>query len=199
MFRNNLQKRLQQLESGHIVKPSSSYNTPPMPVNKMGASEKKDEESKLVNQVSSTEDKQKDVQVPASTEPQKNFSKGVNNEMKAIWQSFLDNISSFASRAILKQHALPVKFTPEEVIIAIKTESWLTKFRDESERLILIEAAAKIVTGGEPKIVLRAPQAGDDTVCNNCYKDNNIGRNSSHTRRRRPSRHSSKQRREQRE
>lgn len=57
-----------------------------------------------------------------------------------------------------------MKFSEDEVIIAIKSDSWLSKFRDESDRLSLIENAVKAVIGNSPKIVLRAPQAGDDDL-----------------------------------
>ena len=60
-------------------------------------------------------------------------------------------------------------FSQEEVIIAIKTDSWLTKFREESDRMSLIESAANVVTGANPKIVLRSPQADDDKLRNETY------------------------------
>lgn len=153
----DLQNRLQQLEAGQISKPTLIYNTPPMPVNKMAVNEiKKEEISQSAN-------------IPVQTNVQKPVSKGSNSEIKDIWVKFLDNIPSFASRAILKQHALPVKFSQEEVIIAIKTDSWLTKFREESDRMSLIESAANVVTGANPKIVLRSPQADDDKLRNETY------------------------------
>ena len=153
----DLQNRLQQLEAGQISKPTLIYNTPPMPVNKMAVNEiKKEEISQSAN-------------IPVQTNVQKPVSKGSNSEIKDIWVKFLDNIPSFASRAILKQHALPVKFSQEEVIIAIKTDSWLTKFREESDRMSLIESAANVVTGANPKIVLRSPQADYDKLRNETY------------------------------
>ena len=161
---DDLQNRLQQLESGNIMKSAQSYNTPPMPVNKMSVNESKNDDIKNVKCEPVIEKTQETVQNSDSIPPKKCISKSENSEVKEIWVKFLDNISSFASRAILKQHALPVKFTQEEVIIAIKTESWLTKFRDESDRMSLIESASKAVTGGNPKIILRSPQPGDDKL-----------------------------------
>ena len=155
----DLQSRLQQLESGHL-KPAPAYNTPPMPVNKMSVSEKREDIKPAKPMVKET-----DSETPTSVTLSEPVNKATSSDLKAIWNRFLDNISSFASRAILKQHAIPVKFSPDEVIIAIKSESWLSKFRDESDRLSLIESASKAVIGGNPKIILRSPQAGDDKLC----------------------------------
>ena len=154
----DLQSRLQQLESGHL-KPSPAYNTPPMPVNKMSVSEKREDIKQAKPVVKET-----DSDTPTSVTLSEPVNKAASSDLKAIWNRFLDNISSFASRAILKQHAIPVKFSPDEVIIAIKSDSWLSKFRDESDRLSLIESASKAVIGGNPKIILRSPQAGDDKL-----------------------------------
>ena len=154
----DLQSRLQQLESGHL-KPAPAYNTPPMPVNKMSVSEKREDIKPAKPVVKET-----DSDTPTGVTPSEPVNKAASSDLKAIWNRFLDNISSFASRAILKQHAIPVKFSPDEVIIAIKSDSWLSKFRDESDRLSLIESASKAVTGGNPKIILRSPHAGDDKL-----------------------------------
>ena len=154
----DLQSRLQQLESGHL-KPAPAYNTPPMPVNKMSVSEKREDIKPAKPVVKET-----DSDTPTSVTLSEPVNKAASSDLKAIWNRFLDNISSFASRAILKQHAIPVKFSPDEVIIAIKSDSWLSKFRDESDRLSLIESASKAVIGGNPKIILRSPQAGDDKL-----------------------------------
>ena len=162
---SQLQARIQQLEAGHSVKTVPSYNTPPMPVNKMEVNKKEDiKPSKVLNE-QKNEDKPSHVQTPVSSSTSKLKSQdNADTGIKNTWAKFLDNVSSFASRAILKQHAIPVKFSDDEVIIAIKSDSWLSKFRDESDRLSLIENAVKAVVGGNPKIILRAPQAGDDDL-----------------------------------
>ena len=161
----DLQNRLSQLENGHAVKPSISYNTPPMPVNKMEISEVKKEEQKPVKAEQVTEVKtQPSAKESSVSEPPKTVSKGANSEVKDLWQKFLDNVSSFASRAILKQNALPVTFSAQEVVIAIKNDTWLGKLRDDADKMAQITAAAKAVTGGEPKITLRMPMQGDDKL-----------------------------------
>lgn len=169
----DLQARLQQLESGHISKSASVYNTPPMPVNKITANESKKEEVNLSKSELPKENSAQSIEQTSSTLP-KSSSKSVNSEIKEIWLKFLDNIPSFASRAILKQHAQPVKFTPDEVIIAIKTDSWLTKFREEPDRFALVQSASKAITGGNPKIILRAPKDDDQLKCENSLAENNV-------------------------
>jgi hypothetical protein len=158
----DLQNRLQQLESGQSVKPAHVYNTPPMPVNKM--TEKK-EEAKTAKQEPAAQVTATPKEEPEITQPVKNVSsKSDNTELKNLWIKFLDNIQTFASRAILKQYAKPVKLTQEEVIIAIKSDSWLNRFRDEADRMSLLESASVAVLGAKPKIVLRKPNADDDKL-----------------------------------
>lgn len=160
----DLQNRLQQLEAGHTVKSSPAYNTPPMPVNKMEVNEPKKEEVKPDKTEAVIDAKSSKTDINKHVEIKNNAAPAQNNEIKDIWAKFLNNISSFASRSILKQYAVPVKFSTDEVIIAIKAESWLSKFRDEADRMALIETASKAVTGGNPKIILRPPQADDDKL-----------------------------------
>ena len=160
----DLQARLQQLEAGNISRHSPAYNTPPMPVNKMAVSDGKKEDIKTVEPPKSNEAMSEPKQNSSASKPVVKSSISANSALKDEWTKFLDNISSFASRAILKQHAIPVKFSSEEVIIAIKSDSWLAKFRDEADRLSLIETAVKSVVGGNPKIVLRSPSAEDKKI-----------------------------------
>ena len=166
----DLQTRLQQLEAGNISRHTPAYNTPPMPVNKMAVSDDKNEDIKPVVPQKNNEIKSEQKQNSSVAKP----SISANSALKDLWAKFLDNISSFASRAILKQHAIPVKFSSDEVIIAIKSDSWLSKFRDESDRLSLIESAVKAVVGGNPKIVLRSPNSDDAKLTESAVKTSNI-------------------------
>ncbi len=162
----DLQNRLSLLESGHVVKPAPAYNTPPMPVNKMVTSEVKKEEAKPAHVVSvlPVQEKSQETQTVTHAQQQKTASKVVNSEIRELWIKFLENVPSFPSRTTLKQYATPVKITSEEVIIAIKPETWLIKFRDDADRMSHIETAAKVTTGGNPKIILRSPQADDNKL-----------------------------------
>ncbi len=156
----DLQKRLAHLESGAAAS-TQNYNTPPMPVNKL------EQKSKQINHVPAV----KNLQSIASNEPTSPLNESVKhtnstsaNDLKANWAKFLENISSFPSRAILKQQAVPVKLAPEEIIITIKNQTWLKSFSIEGERYPFLEESAKKTFGEGVKLVVRSPQAGDDKI-----------------------------------
>lgn len=161
----NLQERISLLESGQTGKVVhvSAYNTPPSPVVKpeikMPSKQTKQDE------VAVTASKKEQIaknDLPQMTEHSSSVSS--SGSIKDLWAQFLNGISSFPSRAILKQQAIPVKLTSEEVIIAIKNPTWLKNFSPEGERFAFLVESAKSVFGKEPKILVRAPQAGDDKL-----------------------------------
>ncbi len=77
----------------------------------------------------------------------------------------MENISSVPSKAILKQQALPVKITQEEVIISIKNPNWLKQFApDGNKHSYIVEAVNTLFSGGAKKIIVRAPEKGDDAL-----------------------------------
>ena len=87
------------------------------------------------------------------------------NALKDSWVKLLENISSFPSRAILKQQAIPVVITEEQVILTIKNPSWLKQFApDGSKHSSIIEAVNKMYPNGTKKIIVRAPESGDDSL-----------------------------------
>lgn len=165
-----LQKRIEQLENGNVSHQInvSPYNTPPSPVMKQEIKQPvqvkqtspKEQIKKEDKNISSSTEKAPQ-QVQQSEQPQKNISDG---GIKQLWDTFLSNISSFPSRTILKQQAIPIKLTEDEVIIAIKNPTWLKNFSPDGERFAFIQEAAKAVFSMEPKITIRAPQAGDDKI-----------------------------------
>lgn len=133
----DLQKRISLLESDEGARQinMSPYNTPPTPVKKsevmkpMGATPQP-------QRVKAVQAPMTKTQAPASVEEVLTdsvpMSKSASpNSLKALWAKLLENISSFPSRAILKQQAIPVKLTPDEVIITIKNPSWLKQFGPE--------------------------------------------------------------------
>lgn len=150
----DLQERLSLLEAGNPVKPvnHSTYNTPPMPVKKM--------ETPKPAVVSSVSAEPKEEITPAQKDEAANIQSGI----KQLWITFLSNISSTPSRTILKQQALPVKLTAEEIIISIKNQTWLKNFSPDGGRYEFLVEAAKTTFNTEPKIVVRAPLAGDEKI-----------------------------------
>ena len=165
-----LQKRIEQLENTNEARPIniSPYNTPPSPVlkqeikqpvqTKNTTAKKQIQETKNITPSPEKEEKQ-----VANTSIQKAAEGGVGG-IKPLWDTFLSNISSFPSRTILKQQAVPIKITEDEIIIAIKNPTWLKNFSPEGERFAFIQEAAKAIFNTEPKILVRAPQAGDDKL-----------------------------------
>lgn len=164
----NLQKRISVLESGAPVRPInvSAYNTPPSPVMKQEVikprvsmeTPKSEPQAPKVATVSEEEVLNQPVPMskPAST---------AGNGLKALWVQFLENISSSPSRSILKQQAMPVKITKDEIIISVKSPNWLKQYGHEGSKHSLIVEAANSLFGGEvKKIVVRSPESGDDAI-----------------------------------
>ena len=88
-----------------------------------------------------------------------------SNNLKTIWAKLLENISSFPSRAILKQQALPIKIAQDEVIISIKNPSWLKQFGpDGAKHNYIVEAVNSLFVGSSPKVIVRPPAPGDDAI-----------------------------------
>ncbi len=170
----DLQKRISMLESGSAprVVNSSPYNTPPSPVKKpevmrpsIKPTEHKAEQQPAQvhkpvqpQQAAHTEEEVLSEPVPMS-------KPAPPNSLKGLWAKLLENISSFPSRAILKQQAIPVKITPDEVIISIKNQSWLKQFGPEGSKHGFIVDASNAVFGKTvAKVIVRAPESGDEAI-----------------------------------
>ncbi len=170
----DLQKRISMLESGGAprVVNSSPYNTPPSPVKKpevmrpsiKPTEHKAEQQSAQVHkpvqpqQAAHTEEEVLSEPVPMS-------KPAPSNSLKGLWVKLLENISSFPSRAILKQQAIPVKITPDEVIISIKNQSWLKQFGPEGSKHGFIVDASNAVFGKTvSKVIVRAPESGDEAI-----------------------------------
>ena len=167
----DLQKRIEMLEAGtsHKMVNVSAYNTPPSPVLKSEIkaqpqmkeiikTEEKPEKFIKPEKQSVSEVKEKDqelIEVPMSSS---------SDNIKTLWVSFLDNISSFPSRAILKQQAVPVKMSKQEIVIVIKNETWLKNFSPDGERYAYLVESAKKVFDSEPKVIVRGPKSGDEKL-----------------------------------
>ena len=159
----DLEKRLSMLEGGHVQVQPVKFNKPEVKTiqtpeknlsSKIQTEETGNKKSEIsAQQIPPKQEKQESVSVPMSA------PKG--GSIDSIWTNFLDSIKSFPTKAILKQQAIPVKLTSEEVIITIKAQDWLKKFSPEGEKYGHIINAAKTLFGSEPKVIIRAPMAGD--------------------------------------
>lgn len=167
----DLQKRISALESGNTSRlvNVSSYNTPPAPVLKPEV-KKPAAVNQRIDNVEQTAAPSVKSTAGASEEEVLNqpvpMSKPASsNNLKTIWVKLLENISSFPSRAILKQQALPIKIAQDEVIISIKNPSWLKQFGpDGAKHNFIVEAANSLFAGSSPKVIVRAPAPGDDAI-----------------------------------
>lgn len=164
----DLQKRISVLESGAPARPIniSAYNTPPSPVMKQEvikprvSMETPKSESQAPKVATVSEDEVLNQPVPMSKP-----ASTAGNGLKALWVQFLENISSSPSRSILKQQAMPVKITKDEIIISVKSPNWLKQYGHEGSKHSLIVEAANSLFGGEvKKIVVRSPESGDDAI-----------------------------------
>ena len=168
----DLQKRLSALESGEGVKliNASPYNTPPAPVKKPEIMRPIKPEVKVEQPSVSNVSTSKQQQVASTTEedvlsePVPMAKSVAPNALKTTWTKLLESVSSFPSRAILKQQAIPVKLTADEVVITIKNPSWLKQFAQDGSKHSCIVDAANVVFGNVKKVVVRAPEAGDDAI-----------------------------------
>lgn len=164
----DLQKRISMLESGdnsrHVN--VSAYNTPPAPVMKQEIKKPATVQAEKVTKPMPSKQPSEVVSEDEVLTQSVPMSKPASDSgLKALWVNLLDNISSFPSRAILKQQAIPVKLASDEVILSIKNPSWLKQFGPEgSKYTYIVEAANKLFAGHSPKVIVRAPAAGDDEI-----------------------------------
>ncbi|MBR6722187.1 DNA polymerase III subunit gamma/tau [bacterium] len=167
----DLQRRISMLETGEAPRlvQTSPYNTPPSPVKKTEVMKPIKPEVKPV--ASKVEEKPVELAKKQVTEEEVltdsvPMSKpAASNALKTSWAKLLENISSFPSRAILKQQAVPVIISEDEVVLSIKNPSWLKQFSPEgSKHSSIVEAVNKMYPNGAKKIIVRAPESNDEAI-----------------------------------
>lgn len=165
----DLQKRLSILETSEAprIVNVSAYNTPPSPVMKQQSSKpvQKIEPAKPENIVPEQPQVQEPpLMQPVETEPEAAKQSANTANLNSLWEKLLSNISSIPTRAILSQQGYPIIINQEEVIIAIKSDSWLKKFTQGDSYNKSIQNAVNALFGIDVKLTLRAPQAGDSKL-----------------------------------
>ena len=159
----DLQKRISMLESGVVSsKPInvSAYNTPPSPVAKPEVIKQSVQQSPIEKtKPVSTKPKETVAEVTEEevlTAPVPMSTPAPANNLKALWVKLLENISSSPSRSILKQQAIPVKITQDEVIVSVKSPNWLKQYgQDGSKHSLIVDVK---------KVIVRSPESGDDAI-----------------------------------
>lgn len=164
-----LQNRISRLEGGSVEPLKiSGYKTAPAPVAKPEIIKPQiqiKEDAKV-----QTKPKNEKIEVLADEPKQEEFSpmpkaKQIQGEdLSALWSKLLDNIQSTPTRALLKQWAKPIKITPEETILTMKSEIFLNQVQSGSKKQAIIESVDNLFGQSNSNVTIRLPQAGDETV-----------------------------------
>ena len=166
-----LQTRLARLEGGAVEPVKiSAYKTAPAPVTKpevLNSGKLKVESGKLDN---SHHDNSHTSSPPALQPSGNDFSPMPKSQpvdgadLSALWGQLLTLIQSAPTRALLKQWANPVKISPDETIIAMKSEIFMKQVQSGSKYDAILEAVNSLFEQQNSNVVIRLPQAGDEAV-----------------------------------
>lgn len=155
-----LQNRLARLEGGAIEPVKvTAYKTAPAPVTKP-------EIMKPAPKPIQAEPKK----VEQPQQPQEEFSPMPKSkpvagaDVQALWGQLLENVQSAPTRALLKQWGAPVKISAEETVLTMKNEIFLNQVQNGSKKQSIIQAVDSMFGQSNSNLVIRLPQAGDDTV-----------------------------------
>ncbi len=173
----DLQKRVKALEDGEVtssnkkerqpVTPEIKPITRPAPIQPKQDDDTMDLSSKTVNNKLPDNTSQDDFTPPPMSK------KSSGNDIKSMWKSLLDNISSIPTKAMLNQLGTPVKITPDEIIITFKTENFVSQYTNTSKKDLIADAAKRLFNTDDTKITVRLPQAGDESMQPEVIEDNN--------------------------
>lgn len=161
----DLQNRVKHLENGGVdlssytrpvVQPQSSPVTRPAPVQPQTEDKSEHKQNQASTAVKQTIDD--DFTPP----PISKKSDGM--DLHSLWQAFLNNIKSVPTKAMLNQMGTPVKLSKEEIIITFKSENFVSQYSNTNKKDILVDAAKVLFNNADTKIIVRLPQAGDNTI-----------------------------------
>ena len=86
------------------------------------------------------------------------------DDISVLWAKLLSNINSVPTVTLLKQWANPVKITPEETILSIKTELFLNRINSGNKKELVIEAIDKLFGQKNSNVIIRLPLPDDEAV-----------------------------------
>ena len=84
------------------------------------------------------------------------------DKLAVLWTEILSNIPSVPTVTLLKQWANPVKITPAETIISIKTELFLNRINSGNKKELIIAAVDKLFEQEYSNVVIRLPMEDDE-------------------------------------
>lgn len=85
-------------------------------------------------------------------------------DVLALWGQLLENVQSAPTRALLKQWGAPVKISADETILTMKNEIFLNQVQSGAKKQSIIQAVDNLFGQSSSNVVIRLPQAGDDTA-----------------------------------
>ena len=173
-----LQNRLSRLEGGMPAQTSTAaYKTPPAPVlNRQKIKDLTEEKPvKHAEPAAPTQQPQpeKDEPAPAAVpqqEIQEDFAPMpkakslASDDISVLWGQLLENVSSPPARALLKQWANPVKITPEETVLTMKNEIFLTQIQHGAKKDAVVAAVDTIFGQSNSNVIIRLPLPDDVQV-----------------------------------
>lgn len=172
-----LQNRLSRLEGGMPAQTSTAaYKTPPAPVLNRQKIKDLTEEKPVKRQETVAREEQVKSETAPVTPPvqtqkvQEDFApmpkaKSIaSDDISVLWGQLLENVSSPPARALLKQWANPVKITPEETVLTMKNEIFLTQIQHGAKKDAVVAAVDTIFGQNNSNVVIRLPLPDDVQV-----------------------------------
>lgn len=178
-----LQNRISRLEGGNVEPIKiAAYKTAPSPVTKpeilkehskpeiITNNEKKESKGSLDNE-KAEENKQpepvKEVQLNDNgTADKDDFapmpkSKSNEGDIAILWGQLLTLVLE-PTKSLLRQWAIPVKISPEETVIAMKSEIFLNKIQSASKKVI--SAVDSLFEQSNSNVIIRLSEKGDEEI-----------------------------------
>lgn len=86
------------------------------------------------------------------------------NDISITWAKLLSEIQSVPTVTLLKQWANPIKISPEETIISIKTELFLNRISSGNKKEMIVDAVNKLFNQQNSTVIIRLPLPDDISV-----------------------------------
>ena len=86
------------------------------------------------------------------------------NDISILWTKLLSNINSVPTVTLLKQWANPVKISPEETVLSIKTELFLNRISSGNKKDLIVEAIDKLFEQKNSNLIIRLPMKEDEII-----------------------------------
>ena len=166
---SELQARIMKLENGTIEPISiSNYKTPPQPVQKPSMKPAGGIQPQIqVNKTFEPIKHQENNIQKENTSQVKTVSPSQNEDIKELWKNLLENINYAPTRQLLLQMAKPLIISSENVIITVKTDGFVKKLNDETNKQLLNDAASKLFNKSDINVTVRLPLSTDIEITQN--------------------------------